>query len=284
MDKTEDKKTKYIVLIVAILILIIVGIFLCINNKETDVEDNEIQDEEIGLTGLIDNEQYYYDKQQEYYKVSEEYEDLTTKYVDESFTDEQKSIINDYNEKLNNESDNDKLQQLGEEYSKLYEQYIEQQFTEEQKKVLEEKKRQMDELEKIVIEYQDLIEKAQEEKDKSEQEVLEDGKISIRRSDVVEDKEYNGIKYTNIQLIYDPVKKETVLSMKAENITDETKGNEMITLNFTGRTECKYPLKIEEIPTKEYLEIELPIDADLRDSDKLEIIKFEESDYKQAER
>lgn len=280
-----NKNKKGTILIIVILIIILAGIAIYLTNRKNDTKNetnninNEEHQDEEGLTGLIDNEEYYYSKQKEYNEISGEYEDLVSQYASEKFTEEQKNVIKDYNKKMIAAEDKETKKKLSDEYVKIYNKYMQQQFSEEQLKSLDEKRKQMEELEPIVDEYQELIAKAQEEKSKEGLQTLEDGNIQSNRSGITGEKEYNGLKFSNIKLIYNPTKKETTISMKVENITDETKGNELVTLNFTGNTECKYPIKIEEISAREYLEIQFSIGANLTDTDNLEIIKFDESDY-----
>lgn len=275
---------KKIISIIVILIIMLVGISIYFTNKKDDkkneINTEEHQHEEDGLTGLIDNEEYYYNKQKEYDEISEEYENLVSQYASEKFTEEQKNVIKDYKRRMTEAKDKETKKKLSKEYVKIYNEYMEQQFSEEQLKLLGEQRKQMEELEPIVDEYQELIAKAQEEKSKDGLQTLENGNIQSNRSGITGEKEYNGLKFSNIKLTYNPTTEETKISMKVENITDEAKGNELVTLNFTGNTECKYPIKIEEILSGEYLEINIPTNADLTDTDNLEIIKFDENDYK----
>lgn len=270
-----DKSKKIIAMIALIIVMAIIITIFNIKNSNKGNKENIIENSEDGLTGLIDNEEYYYNKQKEYIQITEEYNELISQYSDEMFTEEQKKEIKEYEEKMENSLDEETEIQLSNEYSNKYKEYMEQQFTEEQKNEINEKKKRLDELEPIVGKYQDLIDQAQEKKAKEGLETLQDGKIINRKSGIIEDKEYNGIKYTNIQLIYNPIDKNTVLSMNIKNTTEEIKEAELVTLYFTGNAECKYPIKVEKLIPNETMSIEITISANLTYCNKFEVIKYE---------
>lgn len=281
------KVLKKEIIISLIILILVISTFVIIKNKnKNNVKNEETHEEYIeeeeGLTGLIENEQYYYDKQKEYNKISDEYDTLVQKFASERFTDEQKAIIREYQNKkieaMKNKDKETKLR-LSKELSEIYRGYMEQQFTSEQKDIINERRKKIEELQPIVDEYQELIIEAQERKSKEGLEILEGGKVKNNRQGIVEEKEYDGIKFNEIQLIYDPIADKTTISMKATNSTNEVKGDKLVTLNFTGNTSCKYLMRLEKIQAGEYTQIELPMDTQLEDTDKLEIIDFNEKDY-----
>lgn len=228
-----NKKIVFgLITIVVVILLTVTGIVIYNINRNNAVDIIENVDNKNGLTGLIENEQYYYDKLQEYNKAYEEYD------------------------KLNFLSNKEEL-------------------SEEQLNCLKELKNQIDILEPIVNEYNNLLANAIEKLRNENLETLEDGTIKSNRSGITDDKEYNGVKYKNIQLIYNPTDKKTVISMNVENITDEVKGNEIVYLQFKGRTEAKHPVSIMELQPNETCPIKMSIEADLTDTDTLEIVKYE---------
>lgn len=278
----SKKKVSILVIIVIIVISLIVFFTFWIK-KDNKSDESFIEDSsEEELTGLIDNEQYYYDRQKEYEETFDEYEELVKRFASEKFTEEQKAKISEYQVKMTeaaNNYDNVTQEKLSKEYVQLYQEYMQKQFSEEQLKIVKDKNDIIDELEPIVIEYQELIEKAREEKSKQGLETLEDGRIKSNRPGIVSDKEYDGVKFSEIQLIYNPETDKTVLYMKATNTTDETKGNKFVTLHFTGNPEGTFLMMLNEIPKDEYDIIEFPLNEDLRDTDVFEIIDFNENDY-----
>lgn len=283
------KINKKIMILMAIILIILAGTIIyniSKNNndkKQESIAENHEHEEEIKMTGLIENEEYYYEKQQEYNTISEEYEELVKKFASESFTETQKSVIADYQAKLTEAVKNGNKEEkikLSHEYVKVYEEYRNESFSDEQLKLVNSKKEKVEELEKIANEYQEKIAVAQEEKSKERLETLGDGRIKNNREGILLDKTYDGLKFSDIQLIYNPKTEETTISMTVTNNTNEPRGNKMVALNFTGNTECKYLMKLEEISAGEYVPIELPMKTDLRDTNNLEIIDYNENEYK----
>lgn len=273
------KMNKKIIIAIIIILLIIISIVIGLKlNKKSEVTDKD-NDENEGLTGLIENEKYYYEKQKVYSKKVDEYEDLVAKYSNEKFTEEEKNTIEDYRRRMS-EADKETKKKLSNEYTKLYEEYMEKEFSQEQLEEVRKINETIEQLEPIVNEYQELIAKAEEAKSKEGLVILEDGKIQNNKENIVSEKEYEGLKFNDIKLIYDTKEESSTISMKITNTTNEAKGNKLITLSFTGNTESKFPMKIEEISEGEYIEEKIPIPIDLTDASNLEIIDFNEKDYK----
>lgn len=280
-------KTTIVILIIMLVIVTIVYNINKNNNKgkPQEIVESYVHEEELGLTGLIDNEEYYYEKQKEYNTISEEYEELVKKIASEQFTEEQKKVIEEYQEKLTKAAQSGNKEEkikLSHEYVKLHEEYRNKSFSSEQLKIVNTKKEKMEELESIVDEYQEKLAIAQEEKSKEGLETLSDGKIKSNREGILSEKTYDGLKFSDIQLVYNPATGETTIEMTITNDTNEARGNKLVTLNFTGNTECKYLMRLEEVSSGEHMKIEFPMKADLRDTDTFEIIDFNENDYQKV--
>ena len=277
------KNKKIIISIITIISIIFISFLIIYNvkNKKKMIKENDEIEENNELVGGIENEEYYYKKQKEYENISNEYEDLVAQYAEKRFTEEEKSIIKDYQKKMTEAKDRETKINLSHEYAKVYENFKEKEFTKQELDEINKLSDKINELETIVDEYQELIAKVEEEKSKEDLQTIENGNIQSYRKDIISEKEYDGLKFCDIKLIYDATKDATKISMKIVNTTSETKGNKLATLNFTGSTDCKYPIKIEEVAVNEYIEEEVLIPFDLTNTNKLEIIDYNQNDYKE---
>lgn len=270
-------KNNKIFCIVVIILIIILLIYKNMINKPSDEQQGITED------GVIVEEDYYKEKIEEYEQISEEYENLVVEYREEKFTDEEKNVIKNYQEQMTaalQEGDKEKKIKISEEYVKVYQQYMEKEFTKEQLKKLKKLDEKIDDLESVVQEYSYLLDKQEEIESQKGLLTLENGVIVSQREGIISDKEYNGFTFSNIELSYNPKTRKTTLKMLITNTANTTRGDELVELKFSGRTQAFWATKIEKIGPNERMEMEIPIDFDLTDTDSFEILKFNSEDFK----
>lgn len=273
--EVKVKNKKIIITIISILVIIILGIaiykIIDSNNQNKEV----LEDSEEGMIGGIENEEYYYEKQEEFRKLEEQEENLIQRYIDSEFSENEKSELQDYQKRMTEAVQNgnkDEKRKISDQYIARIEELLELRCSAEQKNELKEIREKEKELESIVEEYDNLKLAEYARRDKEGIEVLEDGRKSNKREDVISDKETNGLKFSNISLIYDTQKKETIFKSTVTNTTQENKDNQQeVTLKFTGDVETEFQILIEPLLSNESMDVEIPISADITMASKLEI-------------
>lgn len=270
----KNKKTLGILLL--ILLILICFITIIVINKNNNPIDTDNENQRDGLVGGIENEDYYYQKQNEYIDLEDERENLTQKYINTMFSNEEKSELAEYQNKMTNavkNGDRELKKQISKEYVQKIEDIIENKCTEEQKNKLNELNKKIEDLEPIITEY-DRLKMVEIEKRRNEGIItLPNGDKSNTRENIIKDKEVNGWKFSNISLIYNSRENCTIFKARVSNATEETKENETLMLKFTGDVGINLPINIEQQLKGEYQEIEVPIYSNIIYANNLEILK-----------
>lgn len=279
-------KLRVFLILIVIIVLMVTGFSIYKNNNNKNIETNEeeIKEDNGGIDeevlALIDNSEYYVDKNKEYEERFNEYEDLVDKLANEKFTQEQKDSLAELNKKIMNEKDKDKFRSLKKEYRELKISYMNQDFSESELNQLATINEEITKLEPIVDEFYTKIQEAEDKLSTANLDKLEDGTIISKRDGILSEKEYDGIKFSEIELKYDVNSKTTTLRMKVENTTSEVKGNKILQINFEGkRTTGKYPFKLEEISPKECILIDLKMkDWNYSDTESFTISEYRDDE------
>lgn len=276
----KNKKIILIIVIISIILLIIgcFGIILYKNIRSTNTECcEEEQNDEIDaeVLALIDNSEYYQEKVKEYDEITQKYEDLATKYKNECFSGEEIEKLKNLEIKMKSTNNKEEKIQFSHERAALFKEYIKKELTDEQINELETLENKIDELEVITNEFCDKVQEATDILSKQGLKTLSDGNILNQRESMLSTKEYDGIEFSEIELVYNPNTKASTLKMKAKNTTNEVKGNELVKINFIGkRTNGMYPIQLDEILPGEYTDLEIQMaDTDYSDTDSFEVVK-----------
>lgn len=269
----KNKKLMITIISIFIILLLIILIYKIINNNSKNKEP--IEEIEEGMIGGIENEEYYYGKLQEYRKLEEQEENLIQNYINNYFLENEKNELKDYQRKMTEAVQNgrkDEKRKISDQYIARIEELINLRCSTEQKNELKSIRDKEKELEPTIHEYDNLKIAEYERRDNEGIEVNQDGTTNNKREDVINDKETNGLKFSNISLGYEPEKKETIFKSKVTNITQENKENQQeVTLKFSGNVEMEFQIVIEPLLSSESMDIEIPISANITMANKLEI-------------
>ena len=269
------KNKKIIITIILIFIIVLIGILIykIIDNNSKNKEP--LEEIEEGMIGGIENEEYYYGKLQEYRKLEEQEENLIQNYIEIEFSEDERNELRDYQRRMTEAVQNgkkDEKRKISDQYIARIEELINLRCSTEQKNELKSIRDKEKELEPIIDEYDNLKTAEYERRDNEGIELNQDGTINNKREDVINNKETNGLKFTNISLVYDSKKKETIFKSKVTNITQENKENQQeVTLKFSGNVEMEFQIVIEPLLSNESMDIEIPISANITMANKLEI-------------
>lgn len=269
------KNKKIIITIISIFIIVLLGIliYIIVNNNSRSKEP--LEEVEEGMIGGIENEEYYYGKLQEFRKLEEQEEELIQNYIDNAFLESEKNELRDYQRRMTEAVQNgkkDEKRKISDQYIARIEELINIRCNTEQKNELQSIRNREKELEPIVNEYDNLKIAEYKRRDNEGIEVSADGKTINKREDVISDKETNGLKFSNISLLYDSQKKETIFKSKVTNVTQDNKENQQeVTLKFSGNVEMEFQIVIEPLLSNESMDIEIPIATNVTMANKLEI-------------
>ena len=260
--------------IIGLLILALIALCVWLWQSQTPSENLD--------SDVIENKAFYQEKVQEFEGAEDEYEEVLTAYIAEKFSEEDKKVLQDYNQKMTEAVQNgkkDEKVQLSHEKTAYIEKISAQKFTKEQLQKLEEIQKKIDELEPIVDEYVEKQIAVEEKKFWEGRETLKDGSILNVRDAITSDKECEGLKFSNIGLRYVPDEKCTYFSATVMNTTQETKQEGKVSVRITGDCETVFPLIIRELEPGESYEFEVEQKTDISMAGTLEIVPYDEKDY-----
>ena len=267
------KKLMIGVLVIALLAW---GVWLWKNGKVEELPKKEPESD------VIENEAFYQEKVEEFTGAEDEYDELLTAYIAEKFSEEDKQVLQDYNQKMSEAvahgSKEEKLK-FSHEKTAYIEKISEKKFTKEQLQKLEKIQKKIDELEPIVDEYVEKQVAVEEKQFWEGRETLKDGSILNVRDAITSDKECEGLKFSNIGLRYVPDEKCTYFSATVTNTTQEIKQENKVSVKITGDCETIFPLILRELEPGESYEFEVEQKTDISMAGTLEIVPYDEKDY-----
>lgn len=267
---------KKLIIGVLVIALLALGIWLWRDGNVEQLPEEEPEGD------VIENEAYYQEKVQEFEGAEDEYDELLTAYIAEKFSEEDKQVLQDYNQKMSEAvahgSKEEKLK-FSHEKTAYIEKVSAEKFTKEQLQKLEEIQKKIDELEPIVDEYVEKQIVVEEKKFWEGRETLKDGSILNVRESITSDKECEGLKFSNIGLRYVPDKKCTYFSATVTNTTQQMKEEGKVSVKITGDCETIFPLILRELEPGESYEFEIEYKDDISMAGTLEIVPYDEKDY-----
>lgn len=267
------KKLMIGVLVIALLAW---GVWLWKNGKVEELPKKEPESD------VIENEAFYQEKVEEFTGAEDEYDELLTAYIAEKFSEEDKQVLQDYNQKMSEAvahgSKEEKLK-FSHEKTAYIEKISEKKFTKEQLQKLEKIQKKIDELEPIVDEYVEKQVAVEEKQFWEGRETLKDGSILNVRDAITSDKECEGLKFSNIGLRYVPDEKCTYFSATVTNMTQEIKPEGKVSVRITGDCETIFPLILKELETGESYDFQIEYKENISMAGTLEIVPYDEKDY-----
>ena len=265
------------VLLVILVIIILISLFIYIKkNKNKEIEYSENAD-----TEEIENEKYYKENEKKLENLDEKYEKILTKYINAMFSEEEKNVLKEYDNKMTEavlNGDIDAKKKASNEKTDYVEKISKEKFSEKQKNKLAEIQNKINKLKPIEDEYIDKKTVLEEKNFWKDRETLADGSITNVRENVISDKVCNGLQFTNISLIYNPETNNTNFAAKVTNISDVPKEGK-VSVKITGDVECMFPINIERLEPGEYYEFTIENSNNISMAKKLEIIEYNEKDY-----
>ena len=260
--------------IIGLLIIIVIALCVWLWQSQTPSENLD--------SDGIENEAYYQEKVEEFTGAEDEYNEFLTAYIAEKFSEEEKQVLQDYNQKMSEAvahgSKEEKLK-FSHEKTAYIEKVSAQKFTKEQLQKLEEIQKKIDELEPIVDEYVEKQVAVEEKQFWEGRETLKDGSILNVRDAITSDKECEGLKFSNIGLRYVPDEKCTYFSATVTNMTQEIKPEGKVSVKITGDCETIFPLILKELEAGESYDFQIEYKENISMAGTLEIVPYDEKDY-----
>lgn len=259
--------------IIGLLILALIALCVWLWQSQTPSENLD--------SDVIEKEAFYQEKVQEFEDAEDENDELLTAYIAEKFSEEEKQVLQNYNQKMTEAVQNGKKDEkvaLSHEKVAYIKKVSAEKFTKEQLQKLAEIQQKIDELEPIVDEYVEKQAALEEKQFWEGRETLKDGSVINVREAVISDKECDGWEFTNLSMRYLPEEKVTKFGATVTNLSQEAKEGK-VSVKITGDCETMFPLQIERLEPGEYYSFEIENGNDISMAGTLEIVPYDENDY-----